>query len=47
MGAYLSKRIIGSDIEEALAFAAAAVSLKIETPGPLRYSHNEIINYMN
>lgn len=47
MGAYLAKRITGSDVDSALKFATAAVSLKMETPGPLRKTHDEILARMN
>lgn len=47
MGAYLAKRVTGADIDQALKFATAAVSIKMETPGPLRKTHDEILAYMN
>ena len=35
-GAYLAKRMMGVSIPDALLFATAAVSLKMESPGPLQ-----------
>ncbi|WP_283674075.1 PfkB family carbohydrate kinase [Butyricicoccus sp. Marseille-Q5471] len=46
-GAYLAKRMTGADIGEALEFATAAVSLKMETPGPLRGGEADVQAYIN
>lgn len=45
-GAYTARRLRHS-IPRALAFAAAAVSLKLEQPGPLKKSTKEILEYQN
>lgn len=45
-GAYLSKRMKGIAIEEALLFATAAVSLKMEAPGPLDVNEDVIHDYI-
>ena len=46
-GAYLAKRMTGSPIAEALLFATAAVSLKMEAPGPLSASEADIQKYID
>ena len=46
-GAYLAKRRTGSPIAEALLFATAAVSLKMEAPGPLSASEADIQKYID
>ena len=46
-GAYLAKRMTGSPIAEALLFATAAVSLKMEAPGPLSASEADIQAYID
>lgn len=46
-GAYLAKRMTGADIAVALEFATAAVSLKMETPGPLRGGEADVQAYIN
>lgn len=45
-GAYIARRITGSNIDDSLLFATAAVSLKMETPGPLTASESEINKYI-
>lgn len=45
-GAYLAKRITGSSISDALLFATAAVSLKMEAPGPLRCRACDVEQYI-
>lgn len=44
--AYIARRILGDDIDTALLFATAAVSLKMEKPGPLRASADDIRAYI-
>ena len=44
--AYIARRILGDDIDTALLFATAAVSLKMENPGPLKASAQDIENYI-
>ena len=45
-GAYLAQRVRGVPAAEALRFATAAVSLKMESPGPLRASAQDIQAYL-
>lgn len=45
-GAYLAQRVRGIPVSEALQFATAAVSLKMEAPGPLRASMQDIQAYL-
>lgn len=45
-GAYLAKRITGVPITDALLFATAAVSLKMESPGPLRGTAKDVERYI-
>ncbi|MGL6197977.1 MAG: PfkB family carbohydrate kinase [Lachnospiraceae bacterium] len=45
-GAYLAKRITGAPIADALLFATAAVSLKMESPGPLRGTADDVERYI-
>lgn len=45
-GAYLAKRVLGASIEEALLFATAAVSLKMESPGPLLGEAENVERYI-
>ena len=42
---YITERL-NKDIEEALLFAAALVSLKMETPGPFKRSRDEVSDYI-
>ena len=44
-GAYLAQRVQNIPIPDALLFATAAVSLKMESPGPLRASTAEVCAY--
>lgn len=44
-GAYLAQRVQNIPIPDALLFATAAVSLKMESPGPLRASNAEVCAY--
>lgn len=43
---YLTRRNKGDDIQKALVFATAAVSKKMEQPGPLRTDVNGILDYI-
>ena len=45
-GAYLAKRMMGVSIPEALLFATAAVSLKMESPGPLQGPEQAVLDYI-
>lgn len=45
-GAYLAKRVLGASIEEALLFATAAISLKMESPGPLLGEAENVERYI-
>ncbi len=45
-GAYLGKRITGSSPKEALLYATACVSLKMETPGVFRGSAADVESYI-
>lgn len=45
-GAYLARRMTGASAEDALLFATAAVSLKMETPGPLRGTEADVMQYI-
>ena len=45
-GAYLAKRMMGVSIPDALLFATAAVSLKMETPGPLQGPEQAVLDYI-
>ena len=45
-GAYLARRTTGASAEDALLFATAAVSLKMETPGPLRGTEADVMQYI-
>ena len=44
-GSYIAMRALGADLKEALSFATACVSLKMETPGPFRGSRTDVENY--
>lgn len=46
-GAYLAKRMTGADIPTALRFATAAVSLKMERPGPLQGTEADVQAYID
>ena len=45
-GAYLAKRMMGVSIPAALLFATAAVSLKMESPGPLQGPEQAVLDYI-
>lgn len=45
-GAYLGMRVQGAGIEEALLYATACVSLKMETPGVFRGSKKDVEDYI-
>ena len=45
-GAYLAKRMMGQSIPDALLFATAAVSLKMEAPGPLQGPEQAVLDYI-
>jgi len=45
-GAYLAKRALGADIPGALLYAAACVSLKMETPGPFAGTGEDVEQYI-
>ena len=44
-GAYLAMRVTGADMEEALRYATACVSLKMETPGVFRGTRADVEEY--
>ena len=44
-GAYLAMRVTGADMEEALNYATACVSLKMETPGVFRGTRADVEEY--
>lgn len=45
-GAYLAMRVTGADMGEALRYATACVSLKMETPGVFRGSRDDVEAYI-
>ncbi|MCQ2437407.1 MAG: PfkB family carbohydrate kinase [Clostridia bacterium] len=45
-GSYLAMRLGGADIEEALLYATACVSLKMETPGAFRGTKQDVLDYI-
>lgn len=45
-GAYLAKRVTGTPISEALLYATACVSLKMETPGVFHGSSQDVEDYI-
>lgn len=45
-GAYLAMRLTGSDMEQALRYATACVSLKMETPGVFRGTRGDVERYL-
>lgn len=45
-GAYLAMRVTGAPMAEALLYATACVSLKMETPGPFRGSRGDVEDYI-
>lgn len=46
-GSYISERIIGKSIPEALLYATAAVSYKMEQPGPISGSRADVEKYIS
>ncbi len=45
-GAYIAMRTLGAPLEEALRYATACVSLKMETPGPFRGTREDVEAYL-
>lgn len=45
-GAYLAMRLAGASMEEALRYATACVSLKMETPGVFRGTRQDVLDYI-
>ncbi len=45
-GSYLSRRMLGHSIPDALQFATALVSLKMEAPGPFRGSEQDVFAFI-
>ena len=45
-GSYLAMRMLGADMEEALLYATACVSLKMETPGPFTGTREDVEAYI-
>ena len=45
-GSYIAMRTLGADMDEALRFAAACVSLKMETPGPFTGTREDVEAYL-
>lgn len=45
-GSYIAMRVLGADIDEALRYATACVSLKMETPGPFSGTRADVEAYM-
>ena len=45
-GSYIAMRILGADMDEALRYAAACVSLKMETPGPFAGTRADVEAYL-
>ena len=45
-GAYLAMRMTGAGMEEALRYATACVSLKMETPGVFKGARADVEAYM-
>ena len=46
-GAYLAKRMTGASIADALLFATAAVSRKMESPGPITGTEADVYDYIH
>lgn len=46
-GSYLAMRLTGADMGQALRYATACVSLKMETPGVFKGSRADVENYMS
>ena len=45
-GSYLAMRMAGADVEEALLYATACVSLKMETPGAFKGTKQDVYDYI-
>ena len=45
-GSYIAMRTLGADIQEALLYATACVSLKMETPGPFAGTREDVEAYI-
>ena len=45
-GSYLAMRMLGADMAQALLYATACVSLKMETPGRFRGTRTDVENYI-
>ncbi len=45
-GSYIAMRVLGADLNEALRYATACVSLKMETPGPFTGDRNDVEAYL-
>ncbi len=45
-GSYLAMRMLGADVAQALLYATACVSLKMETPGPFRGTRADVEDYI-
>lgn len=45
-GSYIAMRVLGADIDDALRYATACVSLKMETPGPFAGTRADVEAYM-
>ena len=46
-GSYIAMRILGAEMEDALRYATACVSLKMETPGPFTGTREDVEAYLN
>ena len=44
-GSYIAMRCLGADLKEALRYATACVSLKMETPGPFAGTREDVEAY--
>ncbi len=45
-GSYIAMRVLGADMDEALRYATACVSLKMETPGPFTGTREDVEAYL-
>ena len=45
-GSYIAMRTLGAEMDEALRYATACVSLKMETPGPFAGTRNDVEAYL-
>ena len=46
-GSYLAMRLAGADVDEALLYATACVSLKMETPGVFAGTRADVEDYIH